>query len=380
MADGERLNDNAYKFGVNPFLWVIPLVLSGIGILMITSTTSPTSFIADGNPFQQGKKQCVWLLIALTGMVTMYLIPLKFWYKNSGRLLIIAWIMAWLPLIPGIGSSAGGASRWIKVPGTSFLIQPGEILCLALALHLAKLFTRKERTPNEAFAVTLFFVIAAALPLLSQPDLGSTILVFTLSMGMYVERFGWRLPLFAGGILGGIGFPVLIFGEAYRMRRVAAFLDPWTDPLDTGFQAIQGLIAFANGGFWGAGMGHGFQKLNYLPAAYTDFIYAAIGEELGLMGTLGVLFLFGSWVANVRRIYYRYDRVFNSSLTWGVALTVILPLAINVAGVTKLLPLTGMPLPFISYGGTSLLTMWSRVGLMMRLEKESYSEEENYEG
>ena len=117
-------------------------------------------------------------------------------------------------------------------------------------------------------------------------------------------------------------------------------------------------------------MGHGFQNLNYLPAAYTDFIYAAIGEELGFAGTAGVLFLFGFWVTQVRGIYYKSDDVFKSALTWGVVLTVILPLAINVAGVTKMLPLTGMPLPFISYGGTSLLTMWSRVGLLMRLEKE----------
>ena len=176
-------------------------------------------------------------------------------------------------------------------------------------------------------------------------------------------------------MLGGIIFPLLIFFEPYRMRRVSAFLDPWSDPLDKGFQAIQGLIAFSNGGFWGAGLGHGFQKLNYLPAAYTDFIYAAIGEELGLMGTLGVLVLFAFWITQTRMIYYRVPDGFKSSLTWGITLTVVLPLVINVAGVTKMIPLTGMPLPFISYGGTSLLTMWSRIGIMLRLEKESYIRE-----
>jgi cell division protein FtsW len=168
---------------------------------------------------------------------------------------------------------------------------------------------------------------------------------------------------------------MLIFFEPYRMRRVSAFLDPWSDPLDKGFQAIQGLIAFSNGGFWGAGLGHGFQKLNYLPAAYTDFIYAAIGEELGLMGTLGVIGLFAFWVSQTKMIYYRVPDGFKTSLTWGVTLTVVIPLVINVAGVTKLIPLTGMPLPFISYGGTSLLTMWSRIGIMLRLEKESYLRE-----
>ena len=152
-------------------------------------------------------------------------------------------------------------------------------------------------------------------------------------------------------------------------------MNPWDDPLDTGFQAIQGLIAFSNGGFWGAGLGHGFQKLNYLPAAYTDFIYAAIGEELGLVGTAGVLFLFAFWLTQTRKIYYRTHSEFKTVLTWGVTLTIVVPLVINVAGVIKFMPLTGMPLPFISYGGTSLLTMWSRIGLILRLEKESYWEE-----
>jgi len=123
-------------------------------------------------------------------------------------------------------------------------------------------------------------------------------------------------------------------------------------------------------------MNNHFQKLNYLPAAYTDFIYAAIGEELGLMGTLGVIGLFAFWVSQARMVYYRVPDGFKSSLTWGVTLTVILPLVINVAGVTKLIPLTGMPLPFVSYGGTSLLTMWSRVGIMLRLDKESRDREE----
>ena len=370
MADGDKLKESSYRYGVNPFLWVIPLVLSGIGILMITSTTSPNSFLSTGTPFQMGMKQFQWLVIAITGMVTIYLIPLNFWYKHSGKLLVITWLMSWLPIIPGIGASVGGARRWIQIPGLSISIQPGELLCLAMALHLAKLFSREDKDPLKAFIAVITLMVIAVVPLLSQPDLGTTILIFLISMGMYVERVGWRLPIICGGI-GILSLsPILIFGEAYRMRRVSAFLDPWSDPLDTGFQAIQGLIAFSNGGFWGTGMGHGFQKLNYLPAAYTDFIYAAIGEELGFAGTAGVLFLFGFWVTQVRGIYYKSDDVFKSALTWGVVLTVILPLAINVAGVTKMLPLTGMPLPFISYVGTSLLTMWSRVGLLMRLEKE----------
>lgn len=369
----EDFPDISKRVKMNPFIWVIPLILSGLGILMITSTTSPSSFTSTGTPFHMGIKQLQWLLIAIVVMLVVFAIPLRFWYKMSGVLLILTWLMCWLPLLPGIGGSVGGASRWINIPGSSVSIQPGELFCLALALHLAKLLSRWDKDPGKAFLLIVILVGAGALPLSLQPDLGTIILVFAVSMGMYVERIGWRWPLIAGTALGGMAFPLLIFFEPYRMRRVTAFLDPWSDPLDKGFQAIQGLIAFANGGFWGAGLGHGFQKLNYLPAAYTDFIYAAIGEELGLAGTLGVIALFAFWVSQTRMIYYRVPDGFKRSLTWGFTLTVILPLLINVAGVTKLIPLTGMPLPFISYGGTALLMMWSRVGMMLRLEKESYA-------
>ncbi len=373
MKGSEEIRERRKNYRINPFIWVIPLILSGVGILMITSTTSPNSFTLTGTPFQMGIKQGQWLLIAISFMFVVFMIPLRFWYRMSTPILILTWLMCWMPLIPGVGMNVGGASRWIHVPGSSVSIQPGELLCLAMALHLAKVLSRWDRDPGRAFLSTVTLVVIAAVPLFLQPDLGTTILIFLVSMGMYVERIGWKWPVIAGGMLSATVFPLLIFLEPYRMRRVTAFIDPWSDPLDKGFQAIQGLIAFANGGFWGAGLGHGFQKLNYLPAAYTDFIYAAIGEELGVMGTLGVIGLFAFWVTQARMIYYRVPDGFKTSLTWGVTLTVVLPLVINVAGVTKMIPLTGMPLPFISYGGTSLLTMWSRVGVMLRLEKESYS-------
>ena len=375
----DGLPDNRYK--ANPFIWVIPLILSGIGILMITSTTSPTSFLYTGTPFQMGIKQLQWLGIAMLGMFFVYSVPVRIWYRFSGPLLIFMWLLAWLPLVPGVGEAIGGARRWIRLPGLGVSLQPGELLCLAVALHLAKLLSRDaERDPLKSFVNTIILVVLAVLPLLAQPDLGTTILIFTVSMGMYVEKIGWRYPVIAGGVLGGVIFPLLILIEPYRMRRVTAFLDPWQDPLNKGFQAIQGLIAFANGGLWGSGLGHGFQKLNYLPAAYTDFIYAAVGEELGLVGTLCILGLFAFWLMQTRASYFRTGDPFKSSLIWGISLTVLLPLVINVAGVTKMIPLTGMPLPFISYGGTSLVTMWSRVGLMLRLEKDSWMEDDENDG
>lgn len=356
-------------FRINPFLWVIPLVLSGIGILMITSTTSPTSFQYTGTPFLVGIRQLKWLGFAMTVMLLMSAIPVKVWFKLSTPIFVLTWFASWLPFFPGIGGSVGGASRWIQLPGIS--IQPGELLCMAMALMMAKFLSRGEKSVPSAFLVTIFLVVFACIPLLFQPDFGTIVLIFVIAMGMFVERFGWRWPVLAGGSLAIALLPFLVLGESYRMRRVSAFLNPWSDPMGKGYQAIQGLIAFANGGLWGVGLGHGFQKLNYLPAAYTDFIYAAIGEELGLAGTLGVLGLFAFWLIQTKNLYFSLRDPFRASLTWGVTLTVLIPLIINVAGVTKMMPLTGMPLPFISYGGTSLLTMWARVGMLVRIEKEN---------
>lgn len=356
-------------FKVNPFLWVIPLVLSGVGILMITSTTSPASFKYTGTPFLVGMRQLKWLGFAMTVMLVMSAIPVKFWYKLSMPIFLLTWAASWLPLIPGIGGDVGGASRWVNLPGIS--IQPGELLCLSVALMMAKFLSRGDKSPQSAFLVTISIVAFACTPLLLQPDFGTMVLIFLLSMGMFVERYGWRWPVLAGGAMTIALVPVLVFGEAYRMRRISAFINPWSDPLGKGYQAIQGLIAFANGGWWGSGLGHGFQKLNYLPAAYTDFIYAAIGEELGLAGTLGVLGLFAFWILQTKKVYMQASDHFRALLAWGVTLTVFIPLFINVAGVTRLIPLTGMPLPFISYGGTSLLTMWARVGMLIRLDKDN---------
>lgn len=364
------------KFHVNPMIWAVPLVLSGIGILLIVSTTGPTSFNIHGTPYQMGLKQLGWLSIGVLAMYVMYKVPLRFWYKTSGYLLVTSWILTWLPKLPVIGVAVGGARRWIHLPGIPISLQPSELLCLSLALHIAKLLSRKNNRSKfvQFLSIAILFIICAV-PVMLQPDLGTTMVMFVIVMGMFVERKGWLYPCI-GAVLGSIGIVGLIAMEPYRIRRVTAFLDPWSDPLNKGYQAIQGLIAFANGGFWGSGLGHGFQKLNYLPAAYTDFIFAAVAEEMGFIGALFVLGLFALWLTQTAKIYMNCEEGYMASLTWGLALTILFPLVINVGGVTKLIPLTGMPFPFLSYGGTSLLMMWARIGILMRIEREC---DEDYE-
>jgi cell division protein FtsW len=358
---------------VDPLIWLIPLVLSCIGILMVTSTTSPGSFEDSGTPFAMGFRQLRWLAIGMISMFVSFCIPSRFWHRTSTFFWIGCLLFVVLTLIPGVGTSVSGASRWIRVAGVS--IQPAEVLTFSIVFLAAKLAVKNELDPAKCFYQYIVLIVLSCAPLLKQPDFGSAILVVMICMGMYVERFGWRRPLFFG-VFGAFLLIPFIFFEPYRVRRVTAFVNPWQDPLDSGFQTIQGLIAFANGGAWGSGLGHGFQKLNYLPAAYTDFIYAALGEELGLVGTLGVMVLCLMWVTRGRSLYNKVPEGFETSVVWGVVLTIILPFFINIAGVTNLIPLTGMPLPFISYGGSALVMVWVRVGTLLRIQKESFEASE----
>jgi cell division protein FtsW len=167
----------------------------------------------------------------------------------------------------------------------------------------------------------------------------------------------------------------MIYTEEYRLRRLLSFLDPWDDPLKGGFQIIQGLVAFSNGGILGMGVGKGLQKLNYLPAAQTDYIFPVIGEEFGLVGTLVVVFLYIAWTLKSYRLYRRSRDHYSSLLIWGMTVSVLFPMFVNLGGVMKLMPLSGIPLPFVSAGGTALVFMWVRVGFLLRIGKEISAKE-----
>jgi cell division protein FtsW len=352
---------------VDLWLWLIPLILSGLGILMVTSTTSNFIYDISGSPFTMGIRQIRSLGFGFIIMLVTICIPVRFWYNIATFFWLSTVVLLVATIIPGIGSGGGGASRWIRLGALS--IQPSEIMVLAVVLETGKLFEKHADDKRKCFAAMLILIAVTAAPLLKQPDLGSTIFLVLICMGMYVERFSWGPPLLMG-LIGLFLLLLLIFIEPYRMRRWNAFHDPYADPLDAGFQTIQGLIAFANGGMWGAGLGHGFQKLQYLPAAYTDFIYAALGEELGLLGTLGILALMTMWIFRCRSLYKHVPSKYETSVVWGIMLTIILPLFINIGGVTNLMPLTGIPLPFISYGGSSLIMSWARIGILLRMQKD----------
>ena len=348
--------------------WAIPLVLSCIGILMISSVTAQLTINQGRTPFFYGLKQLQWLLVGLGGMIACTLPPVAFWRRWSGVIWAGAVLLMILTLLPVLGRSGGGSSRWVKIGPLS--LQASEVMLLAAAVHLAKKLNEPGLTRGRAMGRTLLIFALSAWPFLFQPDLGGVIILFTLSMAVFVQVFGWVIPLVAGTIASVlIFFPVVLLGR-YRVERITSFLDPWNDPLGSGFQTLQGFIAFANGGLFGVGIGHGLQKLQYLPAAHTDFILAAIGEELGMVGTFSVVLLFAILLLIQYHSYRSARDGFEATLTWSVTLAIFVPFFVNAAGVLRLMPLTGVPLPFISYGGSSLVLGWCKIGMLLRLMRQ----------
>ena len=351
---------------------IIPLILSGCGLVMISSLSLRNS-MAGGNPYGAPLRQFQFIGVGITVMIMLLRCPTSSLKKNSLKIFGVALVLLALTLVPGIGVSVNGARRWLNFPG--FRFQPVELMLLAVPVLMAKRMTDddviKERTDMHAFiSPTLILTLVNAGILLFQPNLGSTIIIAAICFVMHIERRGWKYPMM--GILFGIfAVAVLIWLAPYRMRRLLAFLDPWEDPMGKGFQIIQGLVAFANGSVTGVGIGRGLQEERYLPEAETDYIFPAIGEEFGLVGTLTLMLLYAIWTWRAYYIYRDAKTPFTKCLALGLAASVIFPMFVNVAGVTKLMPLTGIPMPFISSGGSAMIFMWAKVGILLRIKMES---------
>ncbi len=345
--------------------WFIPLVLTCMGVLMISSVTAQLTQSQGRSPFYYGLRQIQWLLVGLGAMIACTLPKADLWKRWSGVLWAGAIVLMVLTLFPGIGRTGGGASRWVRIGPLS--LQASELMLFAFAIHLSRKLNEPGLGRIKAIGRTLVLFALSAWPLFFQPDLGGALILFALSMAVFVQVFGWTVPILAGVAASVTTFVPLIFLSRYRIERVTTFLDPWSDPLGSGFQTLQGFIAFANGGLFGVGIGHGLQKLQYLPAAHTDFIFAVIGEEAGLIGTFSVVLLFGILLM-VQFLSYSSRRPgFESTLIWAVTLTIFIPFFVNLGGVLRLLPLTGVPLPFVSYGGSSLVLGWCKIGVLLRL-------------
>ena len=355
---------------------IIPLILSGCGLVMISSLSLRNS-MAGGNPYMAPLKQFQFIGMGLTLMMICLAWSSSSVRKNSGKLFALAFFLLVITAISGIGIKVGGARRWLSLVVIRF--QPLELALLAVPIFMADRLTDEDSLNNRGnfqsfIRPTLTVILMMGIPLMLQPNLGGTIIVTAICFVMHIERRGWKYPVW-GVILGFAAVVVLIMIAPYRMRRFNAFWDPWSDPTNTGFQIIQGLVAFANGSLTGVGIGKGLQEERYLPEADTDYIFPAIGEEFGLVGTMFLLILYALWTWRVYYIYRDAKTPFTKSLALGLTASVIFPMFVNVAGVTKLMPLTGIPMPFLSAGGSSMMFMWAKVGLLMSIKMENKQEE-----
>jgi len=351
-------------------LFTITVILVCIGIVMIYSASSIYAWERYNDSLFFLKRHLVFVFL---GVVLAFL-TLSFDYRNLKRwakpLLIFSAFLLILVLIPGIGREVAGARRWFRFKFISF--QPSELANLAMIIYVADFISRKGddiKTFLRGFLPPVCILGFLALLILIQPDLGTT-----LALGIVVF-----IMLFVAGIRPAyllsillVSLPmlyVLIFNVPYRRMRILAFLNPWLDPKGSGFQIIQSQIALGSGGIFGQGLGHSKQKLFYLPAAHTDFIFSIIGEELGLLGTLGIIILFMIFIQQSLKVVKNSPDKFGYFLSIGLVSMICLKAAINIGVSCGILPTKGLPLPFISYGGSSFIFDLVSVGILMNIAR-----------
>lgn len=351
-------------------LFTVSIVLICIGIVMIYSASSIYAWerYKDGMFFL--KRHVIFLLIGIIlAFFTMSVDYRKF--KSFAKpLLVISLVLLVLVLVPGIGREVSGARRWFRFKFISF--QPSELANLAVIIYIADFISRKGNMIKafvKGFLPPMCVLGFCALLVLMQPDLGTTL---AISIVVFVMLFiaGVRLSYLLSLILASL--PVLymlIFSVPYRRMRILSFLNPWLDPKGSGFQIIQSQIALGSGGIFGVGLGQSRQKLFYLPAAHTDFIFSIIGEELGLIGTLTVIILFIIFIRQGAKIIKNAQDKFGYFLALGLVLMISLKAAINIGVSCGILPTKGLPLPFISYGGSSFILDMVSVGILLNIAR-----------
>ena len=348
------------------------IALLVVGIVMILSASSVQSFASYGSSFVFFKKQLVSVALGLVAFFLAYRIDYRR-LKGFGYLLLpLVAVLLFVVLLPGLGVTSGGSQRWIQLGFTDF--QPSELAKFALILFAADVFARKEESTFLEFSHTALPMLPAigilAGLIMMQPDLGTTMLLAFIAIGMLFVAGAPLRHIIPIGFLGA-GLAILAgLAAPYRRERIMAFMDPWKDPLESGYHAIQSMIALGSGGLFGVGLGASRQKWSYIPNAHTDFIYAIIGEELGLVGTFGVLglFLFLAFMG-IRTAIRAPDR-FGMLIASGITIWISLQALVNMGAVTSSMPITGVPLPLVSFGGTSVVVSLAAMGVLLNIAKQ----------
>lgn len=352
-------------------LVVAVAALNLIGLAMVLSASSVTSIYQGTDTWFHFTRQAMWLGLGTVALLVVRVIDYHAWRRFIPLAVLGANLLLLAVFVPSFGISANGSTRWIGVGGFTF--QPSEFFKLAILVYAADLLARRDRElhdPRRTLVPVLVVFGFGAVLVLVQPDLGSVIVAGGIVVAV----------LFVGGVsLGplagcvGIGATlalILSMTEGYRRERLLAFLDPWEDPLNTGYQTIQSQVGIANGGITGVGVGQGRAKWGFLPESHTDFIYAVVAEEMGLIGAVMVLGMFVAIGVVGVRIALRAPDRFGMLTAMGIVVWLLLQAVVNIGAVVGVLPITGVTLPFVSFGGTSLLIGMAAVGLLLNIGRQ----------
>jgi cell division protein FtsW len=359
---------------LRPDWWLlgVAVLLLSVGVVMVYSASAIVAADRFDDPYLFLKKQLFWALLGAACLIGALHVDYRRLEALGWPILVGVGVLLVLVLVPPLGQPINGTWRWLRLGPLS--IQPAELAKLALVVYLAAFLTRHRDELQDwrrGFIPPLAVASALAVLVLAQPDLGNclTLIVVTLALLFLAgTRVQYLLMLVAAAL------PLLVLAvlvAPYRMRRITVFLDPWSDPRGSGFQIIQSWLAIGSGGLFGRGIGESRQKLFYLPEAHTDFIFAVLGEEVGFLGASLVLVAFAVLIWRGLRVGLRAPDAFGAYLALGITALIATQTLINLGVVTGLLPTKGLPLPFISFGGSALLTTMLATGLLLNVSQHA---------
>jgi cell division protein FtsW len=353
-------------------LWLGTALLVALGFVMVLNTSYFYAQEHFGDPYLFARKHLAAMALGALGMIACWRIPTHTLRRATYPLFVISMVALVAVLVPGIGVVRGGARRWLKLG--LLTLQPSEIGKLSTVLYLAHSLTKKgERVESLwlGYLPHLVLIGLVAALVVAEPDFGTAVLLTIVLFVMLIANGARWVHL---GLTASLVAPFAIFGAvtaSYRWQRLTSFLDPWRDAQRSGFQLVQSLLAFGAGGAFGVGLGAGRQKMFYLPEAHTDFVFAVIGEELGLLGTLSVLATFLLLAVAGLRLAARHVDPYAANLALGLTAMIVLQAGVNMAVTVGLLPTKGLALPFLSYGGSALVANMLEIGMLLSVAREA---------
>lgn len=355
---------------IDLILLISVIAISIFGIIMIYSSSNIWAEYKFNDAFKYLKMQGLFLIVGIVLMIIISKIPYKYYLDKANIILVICFVLLILVLIPGIGKIRNGSRSWFGVGGLG--IQPSEFMKLALIIFISKYLHKNERNnisiKKDIFPILFITLLTFGLIML-QPDFGTGVIIVMSIIGiLFISGLKMRFFIIAG-LFGAVGAVMLILIAPYRFERILSFINPWVDPLGTGFQAIQSLFAIGPGGLLGLGLGNSIQKHFYLPEPQTDFIFAIISEELGFLGVLIVSALFLTIIYRGMKISLNAKDLFSKYLSFGITFSLAFQALLNLMVVVSLIPITGVTLPFLSYGGSSLLITLCSMGILLNISR-----------